>query len=157
LRISGTGTGTGTGTGAAGIQGQALALLLALGCGHSEDAWQAQLAKYAALEKKDADVAAQLEGERVSVEKLKAQLEAMGVELSSEGGEKEKLAQDIAQMKLALAEYQARAEALERIKERFETLRAKLQKLTELGLDVKIRNNRMVISLPGGRAVLLRQ
>jgi chemotaxis protein MotB len=124
-------------------------LLLALGCGHSEDAWQAQLAKYAALEKKDADVAAQLEGERVSVEKLKAQLEAMGVELSSEGGEKEKLAQDIAQMKLALAEYQARAEALERIKQRFETLRAKLQKLTELGLDVKIRNNRMVISLPG--------
>jgi chemotaxis protein MotB len=53
------------------------------------------------------------------------------------------------QMKAALAEYQARAETLERIKQRFEALRKKLQKLTELGLDVKIRNNRMVISLPG--------
>jgi chemotaxis protein MotB len=55
----------------------------------------------------------------------------------------------MAQLKAALAEYQARAETLERIKQRFETLRSKLQKLTELGLDVKIRNNRMVISLPG--------
>jgi chemotaxis protein MotB len=73
----------------------------------------------------------------------------MGVQLSSEGSEKEKLSQDVAQMKAALAEYQARAETLERIKQRFERLRAKLQKLTELGLDVKIRNNRMVISLPG--------
>jgi chemotaxis protein MotB len=73
----------------------------------------------------------------------------MGVQLSSEGSEKDKLNQDIAQMKAALAEYQARAETLERIKQRFELLRKKLQKLTDLGLDVRIRNNRMVISLPG--------
>jgi chemotaxis protein MotB len=122
---------------------------MALGCGHSEDEWQAQLAKYAALEKKDADIAAQLAAERANVKKLSEQLEAMGVKLSTEGSEKDKLAQDMAQLKAALAEYQARAETLERIKQRFETLRSKLQKLTELGLDVKIRNNRMVISLPG--------
>ncbi|HWA75543.1 MAG TPA: OmpA family protein [Polyangiaceae bacterium] len=126
-----------------------LASVLALGCGHSEDEWQAQLAKYAALEKKDADIAAQLAAERENVKKLSEQLEAMGVKLCSEGSEKDKLAQDMAQLKAALAEYQARAETLERIKQRFETLRSKLQKLTELGLDVKIRNNRMVISLPG--------
>jgi chemotaxis protein MotB len=124
-------------------------MVLTVGCGHSEDEWQAQLAKYAALEKKDADLATQLETQRANVEQLRQQLEAMGVKLSSEGSEKEKLAQDVAQMKIALAEYQARAEALERIKQRFETLRSKLQKLTDLGLDVKIRNNRMVISLPG--------
>lgn len=126
-----------------------LTLGLAVGCGHSEDEWQAQLAKYAALEKKDADIAAQLAAERDNVKKLSDQLEAMGLKLSSEGSEKDKLAQDMAQLKAALAEYQARAETLERIKQRFETLRSKLQKLTELGLDVKIRNNRMVISLPG--------
>jgi len=126
-----------------------LPLVLALGCGHSEDEWQAQLAKYAALQKKDNDLAQQLSSEQSRVKELSDQLEAMGVKLSSEGSEKEKLTQDIAQMKAALAEYQARAETLERIKQRFETLRKKLQKLTELGLDVKIRNNRMVISLPG--------
>jgi chemotaxis protein MotB len=124
-------------------------LVLALGCGHSEDEWQAQLSKYAALEKKDADIAAQLAAEQAKVKELSLQLEGMGVKLSSEGSEKDKLTKDMAQMKAALAEYQARAETLERIKQRFEALRKKLQKLTELGLDVKIRNNRMVISLPG--------
>jgi chemotaxis protein MotB len=126
-----------------------LPLVLALGCGHSEDEWQAQLAKYAALQKKDNDISQQLAAEQSRVKELGEQLEAMGVKLSSEGSEKDKLSQDVAQMKAALAEYQARAETLERIKQRFETLRKKLQKLTELGLDVKIRNNRMVISLPG--------
>ena len=126
-----------------------LPLALAIACGHSEDEWQAQLAKYAALEKKHTDLASQLEQEQARIKDLSGQLEAMGVKLSSEGSEKEKLSQDVAQMKAALAEYQARAETLERIKQRFERLRAKLQKLTDLGLDVKIRNNRMVISLPG--------
>jgi chemotaxis protein MotB len=126
-----------------------LPLLLALACGHSEDEWQAQLDKYAALEKKHSDLASRLEQQQGRVKELSDQLETMGVQLSSEGSEKEKLSQDVAQMKAALAEYQARAETLERIKQRFERLRAKLQKLTELGLDVKIRNNRMVISLPG--------
>lgn len=120
-----------------------------MGCGHSEDEWQAQLAKYAALQKKDTGLASQLAEQQGRVKELSFQLETMGVKLSSEGGEKAKLAQDMAQMKAALAEYQARAETLERIKQRFEALRKKLQKLTELGLDVKIRNNRMVISLPG--------
>ena len=126
-----------------------LPLVLALGCGHSEDEWQAQLAKYAQLQKKDNDLAAQLAAQQGRVKELSDQLEAMGVKLSAEGGEKAKLTQDMAQMKAALAEYQARAETLERIKQRFEALRKKLQKLTELGLDVKIRNNRMGISLPG--------
>jgi chemotaxis protein MotB len=126
-----------------------LPLTLALACGHSEDEWQAQLAKYAALEKQHRSLAGELEQQRARVNELSNQLETMGVKLSSEGSEKEKLSQDVAQMKAALAEYQARAETLERIKQRFERLRAKLQKLTDLGLDVKIRNNRMVISLPG--------
>jgi chemotaxis protein MotB len=120
-----------------------------MGCGHSEDEWQAQLAKYAALQKKDTGLASQLAEQQARVKELSDQLETMGVKLSTEGGEKAKLTQDMAQMKAALAEYQARAETLERIKQRFEALRKKLQKLTELGLDVKIRNNRMVISLPG--------
>ena len=129
--------------------GLVLPLTLALACGHSEDEWQAQLAKYAALEKQHQSLAGELEQQRTRVNELSNQLETMGVKLSSEGSEKEKLSQDVAQMKAALAEYQARAETLERIKQRFERLRAKLQKLTDLGLDVKIRNNRMVISLPG--------
>ena len=124
-------------------------LSIAIACGHSEDEWKAQLAKYAALEQKHKGLETELADNKARVGALTGQLEQMGVQLSSEGSEKEKLNQDIAQMKAALEEYKARAETLERIKQRFELLRKKLQKLTDLGLDVRIRNNRMVISLPG--------
>ena len=49
----------------------------------------------------------------------------------------------------ALEDYKRRAEQLEAIKKRFELLREKLQALTKLGLNVTVRNNRMVIQLPG--------
>ena len=120
-----------------------------LGCGYSEDEWQAQLAKYNALSNKNSELEAELERARARVADLTAKLEDMGIKLDAEGVAKEKLSQDMAQMKAALEEYRQRAQTLERIKHRFELLRSKLKKLTDLGLNVQIRNNRMVISLPG--------
>ena len=124
-------------------------LPVALGCGYSEDEWQAQLAKYQALSDKNSETEAELEKARQRTAELTAKLEDMGIKLDAEGMAKEKLSQDVAQMKSALEEYRKRAQTLERIKQRFELLRKKLQKLTDLGLNVQIRNNRMVISLPG--------
>src|SRR5690606_6763942 len=69
--------------------------------------------------------------------------------LQQEGTEKERLVADLDEMKRALEEYKRRAAQLERIRKRFEVLREKLEKLTDLGLKVQIRHNRMVISLPG--------
>ncbi|MFO0572086.1 MAG: OmpA family protein [Polyangiaceae bacterium] len=126
-----------------------LPLLLASGCGHSEDEWQAQLAKYQALSQKNTSLEAELAKERARVKGLNDELEKMGVKLSAEGTEKAELSKNIEQMKSALEEYRARAQTLERIKARFELLQKKLEKLTNLGLNVQIRNNRMVISLPG--------
>lgn len=124
-------------------------VLLAAGCGHSEDEWQAQLAKYNSAVKQNASLQAELDQQRERVKQLTDDLEKMGVKLSAEGTEKQKLSANIDQMKAALDEYRQRAETLERIKQRLEALRKKLEKLTNLGLDVQIRNNRMVISLPG--------
>lgn len=132
-------------------------------CGHSEDEWQAQLAKYEKLNgeyqaEKDthAKTAAELEEVRVRVKSLAEKLEKMGVNLDSlsaqleaEGTEKERLSASLQEMQAALDEYKSRAEQLERIKARFEEVREKLKKLTQLGLKVSIRHNRMVISLPG--------
>ncbi|MCA9624927.1 MAG: OmpA family protein, partial [Myxococcales bacterium] len=70
-------------------------------------------------------------------------------QLEAEGAEKARLSASLDETTRALAEYKARAAQLERIKQRFELLRAKLTELTNLGLEVKIRNNRMIISLPG--------
>lgn len=139
-----------------------LGYLLA-GCGHSEDEWQAQLSKYNQLnhqyqqEKADhAATRAKLDEMQHHVQELSDQLKRMGVnmenlnaQLQATGTEKQKLAASLDQLKQALDEYKQRAEQLERIKQRFEALRTKLQKLTQLGLKVEVRHNRMVISLPG--------
>ena len=140
-----------------------LLVTLVGGCGHNEDEWQAQLAKYKDLngryDKEKADHAAtvaELEATKKRVAMLTEQLKAMGVNVDSltqkleqEGTEKQKLMAEKSEIQRALEEYKKRAEILERIKQRFEQVRAKLMKLTELGLKVSIRNNRMVISLPG--------
>jgi chemotaxis protein MotB len=132
-------------------------------CGHSEKEWQAQLDKYNHLasenqSEKDAHEKAQreLEETKTRVANLASELEKMGVNmdaLSSQvqqtSTEKEQLAKNLEELQAALAEYKKRAESLEKIKASYDELRSKLKKLTDLGLKVEIRRNRMVIRLPG--------
>ena len=138
-------------------------LLLASACGYSEDEWQAQLAKYEQLnrqhqaEKQAHDqTRAELAKAKEQVAALKKDLETLGVnmealnqKLEQSGTTNKELSQNLADMQRALDEYKARAAQLEKIKQRFELLRNKLKKLTDLGLKVEIRRNRMVIRLPG--------
>jgi chemotaxis protein MotB len=152
----------------------AVCSLSVLGCGYSEDEWQAQLSKYGKLEQehqnleaskaaqkkeleaKIAGVTQELDNARTRAAQLEADLKEAGVNLDKLSGrlqstevDKNKLAQVLADRERALAEYKARAAQLERIKARFALLRKKLTELTNIGLKVTIRNNRMVISLPG--------
>jgi chemotaxis protein MotB len=136
---------------------------LMAGCGYSEDEWQAQLAKYEQLSQKEraaeaerARTHAELNKAQQQVAELKDQLQKMGVnldtinqQLEQTGSVNKELSKNIEELQRALKEYQERAAQLERIKQRFELLRDKLKKLTELGLKVEIRRNRMVIRLPG--------
>jgi chemotaxis protein MotB len=135
----------------------------AIGCGYTETEWKAQLAKYNQLnsnleteKKSHADTQAALDAAKSKVTELEQQLQKLGFELSNTsaqlqqtGTEKEQLAANVNQLKRALDEYRLRAEQLEKIKKRFETLRDKLKLLTDQGLKVEVRNNRMVIRLPG--------
>jgi chemotaxis protein MotB len=140
-----------------------LSTALLCGCGYSEDEWQAQLAKYNQLNAQHqteqaahAKTRAELDKTKRRVGELTAQLQEMGLkfdeitaQLQQTGTEKAELSSRLEQLRKALDEYKQRAAQLERIKERFELLRSKLQKLTNLGLKVEIRKNRMVIRLPG--------
>jgi chemotaxis protein MotB len=126
----------------------ALALGLA-GCGHSEDEWQAKL-------KEINDLKTELQTERAAHQKTqddynkaKAEIESLREQLKQAGVDVQKLNADIAEQKKALEEYRRRAEQLEAIRKRFDLLRQKLESLTKLGLSVSVRNNRMVISMPG--------
>jgi chemotaxis protein MotB len=137
--------------------------LAGIACGHSEDEWRAQLARYDQLnhkfdgEKAERErVQADLDAEKKRAADLQKQLQQMGINLDTINAqlqqtdtEKAQLAANLDQLKRALDEYKQRAEQLERIKQRFELLRDKLNKLTQLGLKVEVRNNRMVIRLPG--------
>ncbi len=114
----------------------------ALACGYSEDEWQAQLAKYGQLNNDHEATKKELADAQAQVAKLEAQLKKLGFKLTESDADNERLS-------MALQEYKDRAAALERIKARFETLRKKLEKLTQLGLKIEVRRNRMVISLPG--------
>lgn len=147
------------------LRGTVLFSLVAsiVGCGYSEEQWQAQLDKYNRLmaqhqstDAKLAETEKKLQAAKNRVAELEANLQAMGVDISKLSQDLESRKTQISQLsstleerEKALAEYKARARQLEQIKQRFERLRDKLQQLTNLGLKVEIRNNRMIISLPG--------
>lgn len=132
----------------------ALALTLATlaaapGCGHNEEEWQGKLNEIKAL---DARLKKAEEERKKCNDDLKSQgdeLAALRTEndvLKGKTGDLSKQSQD----QLALIERLKREkEQLDAIRSRFEQLKKKLEGLTKLGLNVTVRDNRMVIQLPG--------
>jgi chemotaxis protein MotB len=126
-----------------------LVLFGTAGCGYSEDEMRAKVREIESLKKQlDAEESRNkqfqkdLDETRAKVEQLKEQLSSMCVDFAS-------MKNDMEEQARALAEYKKRAAQLEAIRSRFELLQSKLQALTKLGLKVVIRNNKMVIQLPG--------
>lgn len=123
--------------------GLAFAVLFALvGCGHSDeemDAKQREIDRLNADLKAARSTIADDEAKYAqSQSDIKGLKDAAGLD-----------AQKSAQLQQALAEYKQRADQLAAIEQRFRDLKARLDKLTQVGLKVVVRNNRMVIQLPG--------
>ena len=86
-----------------------------VGCGHSEDEWKAQLARYADLGRQYQDQQTDLEKARAELERLKGELQRLGVDLQSEQsktGDLQKLLEDAKQQAALLERVKARWEAL---------------------------------------------
>jgi exopolyphosphatase/guanosine-5'-triphosphate,3'-diphosphate pyrophosphatase len=125
-------------------------LMLALAaCGYSQEEWdqkvreneslRGQLSEQRQANKKcESDYAAALQ----EIDDLKRQLTERGINL-------ENLNASLAEQRRALEEYARRTEQLDQIRKRFEALQSKLQTLTQFGLKVEVRNNRILIQLPG--------
>jgi chemotaxis protein MotB len=126
-----------------------LACFIFAGCGHSEEEWEQAQRDIAKL-KADLDASNKRHTEdeqnyttaQQQIEDLKAKLKDVGVDLSKSLEEKDKL-------KRAMLEYEARLKQLDEMKARFKDLKSRLDQLTSVGLKVVVRNNRMVIQLPG--------
>src|SRR5688572_1723723 len=118
-------------------------------CGYSQEEWDqkvrensALMEQVAAQEKASSKCAADNAAASQELEGLKRKFQERGVSMDS-------LTQDLEQQRQANAEYRQRAEQLEQVRARFELLREKLKKLTDMGLKVQVRDNRMLIQLPG--------
>ncbi len=132
-------------------------------CGYSQQEWNAELDKYGHLSDQHkatqgelAQAKRSLEEERHKTEELMKQLEKAGwdikelnKEIQASNTEMSKLHTTLDDLEKALAEYKVRAKQLEQIKSRFELLRKRLDELTKFGLAVTVRNNRVIITLPG--------
>ncbi len=120
-----------------------------LGCGHSDEE---MAAKQREIDKLGADLTAakhQIDQDNKKMSEAQNEIEKMREELKKAGVGLEQAGADRARLQQALAEYKQRADQLAVIEARFRELRAKLEKLTSFGLRVAVRNNRMVIQLPG--------
>jgi chemotaxis protein MotB len=126
-----------------------VALPFLVACGYSQEQWDQKVrenenlrnqltASQQSRKKCEADYADALH----EIDDLRGKLQDRGLTLDN-------LSADLERQRKALEEYQARLDQLNKIKERFDALRTKLQKLTTLGLKVDVRDNRMVIALPG--------
>src|SRR5580658_4322342 len=125
------------------------ALTLSTACGHSEDEWQGAQRDIAKLKadldaanKRHTDDDQKYAAAQQQIDDLNAKLKDLGVGLSKSEDERSKL-------RMAMSEYEARLKQLDDMKNRFRDLKARLDKLTSVGLKVVVRNNRMVIQLPG--------
>ena len=126
-----------------------LSLGLTAACGYSQEEWDQKLRENESLTNQlkaqtDAHKKSQSDYQEAvqEIDALKKQLADSGVNVNS-------LTQSVAEKQKALEEYARRTEQLDQIRKRFELLQTKLQKLTQLGLKVEVRNNRMLIQLPG--------
>jgi chemotaxis protein MotB len=132
------------------IMAAVLALSIApLGCGHTDEE-MAQ--KQREIDKLAADLKAaqqQVADDQAKYADSQSQIDQMKQQLMEAGLSANKSKEEAARLQQALAEYKQRADQLAAIEQRFRELRSRLEALTKVGLKVVVRNNRMVIQLPG--------
>jgi len=122
---------------------------LSFACGYSQEEWDLKV-------RESNDLRGQLAEEQSARSKAEAdyadaleEIEALRIKLAERGVNLDSLAADLESQKKALAEYEQRMSRLNQIREEFDRLKRKLNELTRLGLKVDVRDNRMVIQLPG--------
>lgn len=126
-----------------------ISTLILFGCGYSQDEWDQKV-------RETEELRSNLAGEKSARAKAEAdyadalqEIDALRAKLSERGMNMNSLSASLESQKKAILEYERRMSHLDQIRKRFEQLRVKLQQLTALGLKVDVRNNRMVIQLPG--------
>ena len=125
------------------------AIFLFAGCGYSQEEWDQKLRENKSLRHELIDAAQAKKKTSDDYTAALQDIEGLRKQLRDRGVDLDNLNQSLEDQRRALEEYRRRAEQLDAIRTRFNALRDKLRKLTELGLKVDVRDNRMLINLPG--------
>jgi chemotaxis protein MotB len=119
------------------------------GCGHTDEE---MAAKQREIDKLSADLKtaqAQIAQDQTQDSDAQSQIDKLKADLQAAGLSAQQSQDNAKALQQALTEYKQRADQLAQIEARFRDLKARLDKLTQFGLKVVVRNNRMVIQLPG--------
>jgi chemotaxis protein MotB len=116
------------------------------GCGFSTEEMQAKDREIEKLNAELKTAKAQLASDQSKFNETQTELEHLRDQLKITGA---KSKEEADRLRMALDEYKERAARLAIIEGRFKELRSKLEKLNAIGLKVVVRDNRMVIQLPG--------
>jgi len=120
-----------------------------VGCGVARSDWEQKVREHEeVLSRLSSEQRARQQAEADYADTLD-EVAALRGQLSERGLSIDAMAASLEAQNKALAEYQTRTAQLLEIQERFDLLRSKLRKLSQLGLTVVVRDNRMVIQLPG--------
>lgn len=120
-----------------------------VGCGYSEEEYQKQVKEVDRLKGELGKLSSdkkKCDDDLATLTEKNAQLNAELAKLTGQAGD---LAAQSEEQKRLIEKLKREKEQLDKIKARFEQLKQKLQALTQYGLTVKVRNNRIVINLPG--------
>lgn len=120
----------------------ALIIFSVTGCGHTDE-------EMAAKQREIDKLAADLKAARAEIAKDQKKFDDAQSEIESLQAQLKEKGMNAAKLQQAIDEYKQRLAQQKAIEQRFRDLRNRLQELTKVGLKVVVRNNRMVIQLPG--------
>jgi chemotaxis protein MotB len=119
------------------------------GCGHTDEEMAAKQREIDKLSEDLKTAQEQLATDQTQYSDAQSQIDKLKSDLQAAGLTAQQSQDNEARLQQALSEYKQRADQLAQIEQRFRDLKARLDKLTQIGLKVVVRNNRMVINLPG--------
>lgn len=118
-------------------------------CGHSEEEWQQKLKEIEELNGRLNKTSADKKKCDDDLARATDDIANLRGELAKATGQAGDLSKTADEQRRLIERLKREKEQLDAIKARFEQLKRKLESLTRLGLNVTVRNNRMVIQLPG--------
>lgn len=131
------------------LVGAAALVAVTIGCGHSEEEWGAKVRENDDLKTRLDTEQAQARKARADFDESTAKIEQLKQQLKTAGVDVSNLNANLETQARAIEEYRRHGEQVDASRRRLELLRSKLSPFAKQGVAVTVRNNRLLVQLPG--------